>query len=145
MPFVAGVTGNKFGRPRNSGHRQKLFNDLVLPHKEKLINQAIEMALNGNESMLKIFLIHLLPAKPIDEPVAMKLPDGNFTQITTLLNAGAEIIKALSNNEITPDQGRSLLDVLSEQRKNIEAGSLEERINEIEFLLNLRQKEKHHA
>lgn len=145
MPFEPGVTGNKFGRPRNTGHRQKLFNDLVLPYKEKLINQAIEMALNGNEAILKVFLIQLLPTKPSDEPIAIPLPDGNFTQAATLLQSGAEIIKAISNNSLTPEQGRSMLDVLSAQRKNIEAGSLEERINEIEFLLNLRKKEKQYA
>ena len=42
MPFKLGASGNVNGRPRNTGHRQKLFNDLVLPHREKLISQAIE-------------------------------------------------------------------------------------------------------
>lgn len=142
MPFKSGISGNVHGRPRNTGHRQKLFNDLVLPHKEKLINQAIEMALNGNESMLKLFLERILPTKPVDEPIAITLPDNDFTKAITLLNAGAEIIKAISSHDITPEQGKSLLDALSAQRKNIEAGALEERISEIEFLLNLRKKEK---
>lgn len=145
MPFKSGVSGNVQGRPRNTGHRQKLFNDLVLPHREKLINQAIEMALNGNEAMLKLFIERMLPAKPVDDPIAITLPDSDFTQAAALINAGAEIINAISSNEITPEQGRSMLDVLSVQRKNIEAGSLEERINEIEFLLNLRKKEKQYA
>lgn len=145
MPFKLGASGNVNGRPRNTGHRQKLFNDLVLPQREKLLNQAIEMALNGNEAMLKLFLERMLPTKPVDDHIAVTLSDNDFTQAIALLNAGAEVINAISNNDITPEQGRSLLEVLSAQRKNIEAGSLEERVNEIEFLLNLRKSEKKYA
>jgi len=140
--FAVGTTGNKFGRPRNTGHRQKLFNNLVLPHKEKLINQAVEMALNGNEAMLKLFLERMLPTKPIDDPIDIALPDKDLTQADILLEVGANIITAISANEITPEQGKTFLDVISAQRKNIEAGVLTERVTEIEFLLNLRQEKK---
>ena len=142
MVFAVGTTGNKFGRPRNTGHRQKLFNNLVLPHKEKLINQAVEMALNGNEAMLKLFLERMLPTKPIDDPIDIALPDKDLTQADILLEVGANIITAISANEITPEQGKTFLDVISAQRKNIEAGVLTERVTEIEFLLNLRQEKK---
>ena len=145
MVFTVGTTGNKFGRPRNTGHRQKLFNNLVLPHKEKLINQAIKMALNGNEAMLKLFLERMLPTKPIDDPIDIALPDKDLTQADILLEIGAYIIKAISANEITPEQGKTFLDVISAQRKNIEAGVLTQRVTEIEFLLNLRKPEKKHA
>lgn len=145
MPFQAGVSGNKNGRPKNTGCRQKLFNDLVLPHRDKLINQAIDMALNGNETMLKLFLERMLPNKPIDDHTDIDLPSRDFTQASMLLSIGAAIINAIANNEITPAEGQSLLDVLSTQRKNIEASSLEERINEIEFLLYLRKPEKKYA
>ena len=51
----------------------------------------------------------------------------------------------MSNNEITPEQGKTFLEVISAQRKNIEASVLAERVTEIEFLLNLRKPEKKHA
>lgn len=145
MPFQQGSSGNARGRPVNTGHRQKLFNTLVLPHKEKLINQAIEMALNGNESMLKLFLERMLPAKPIDDPLDVTLPNKDFTQADILLEVGADLIRAISNNEITPEQGKAFLEVISSQRKNIEASVLTERVAEIEFLLSLRKQEKKHA
>ena len=58
---------------------------------------------------------------------------------------GANVLKAISNNEITPEQGKTFLDVIAIQRKNIEASVLAERVTEIEFLLNLRKPEKKHA
>jgi len=145
MPFITGTSGNKNGRPLNTGHRQKVFNNLVTPHKEALVAKAIEMALDGNEAMLKLFLDRILPAKPADESIHITLPNRDFTQTELLLEVGADILKAISNNEITPEQGKTFLEVVSAQRKNIEAGVLAERITEIEFSLNLRRQEKNHA
>ena len=80
MPFLPGASGNDKGRPPNSGHRQKLFNSFVLPHREQLIGRAIEMALEGNEAMLKLFLERMLPVKPIDDPIEINLPNKSLTQ-----------------------------------------------------------------
>lgn len=144
MPFQPGTSGNDKGRPKNTGHRQQLFNSLVVPYKEGLIKRAIEMALDSNEAMLKLFLDRMLPAKPVDDPISIALINRDFTKANILLELGSAVLKAISSNEITPEQGKAFLDVISAQRKNIEASTLTERISEIEFLLNLR-KEKNHA
>ncbi len=69
MAFKQGISGNPNGRPKGSGHRLQLFNELVLPHEGELIHKAIQLALAGNEIMLRLFLDRLLPAKPKDEIV----------------------------------------------------------------------------
>ena len=145
MPFQPKVSGNVKGRPKNTGHRQILFNSLVAPFKDKLIDKAINMALSGNEAMLKLFLERILPPKPNDEPININTRERDYTQVGMLLEAGSDILKAISNNEIAPEQGKTFLETISAQRKNIETTTLENRVTEIEFMLKLRKQEKNHA
>lgn len=140
MPFNKGKSGNKNGRPPNTGHRQKLFNSLVVPHKEALITKAIEMAMSGNEQMLRLFLQLMLPVKPTDEPIAdFTLPDVDMTKGASLISVGAEILKGISNKHITPEQGKELISILETQRKLIETTELAARLTEVEHILKKRK------
>jgi len=58
-----------------------------MPHKTALLDKAIELALNGNESMLRLFLERMLPAKPHDEPdcVFLSNPNADSDNIRTLI------------------------------------------------------------
>ena len=67
MAFVKGQSGNVNGRPKGTGYRQEIFEKLVLPQKDMLIATAMDMARNGNENMLKLFIERILPAKPREE------------------------------------------------------------------------------
>lgn len=73
MTFQTGISGNPQGRPRGTGSRQQIFNMLVEPHRDALINTAINLALDGNEAMLRLFLDRILPAKPTSEPINVEL------------------------------------------------------------------------
>ncbi|MDP3705870.1 MAG: hypothetical protein Q8R24_08165 [Legionellaceae bacterium] len=39
------------------------------------IKSFIDMALHGNEAMIRLFLDHMLPAKPTDEPIQIDMTD----------------------------------------------------------------------
>jgi hypothetical protein len=54
MTFQTGTSGNPGGRPRGTGTRQQVFSALVEPHREALFEVAIDMALKGNEAMLRV-------------------------------------------------------------------------------------------
>lgn len=135
MKFESGKSGNPAGRPRGTGMRQQLFSSLVEPHKEALFETAINLALAGSEQMLKLFLERLLPAKPSDDVVAFDLSIGDIKKTDALLTCGEDILKAVANCEITPEEAKRLLSALEMQRKQIESCELSERISSIERIL----------
>lgn len=143
MTFVSGAqwSGNKNGRPKGSGHRQQLFNSLVEPHCEKLFETAINLALAGNEAMLRLFLERMLPSRPVDDEISITQEiDGKRTK--SLLELGNSILKAVAQAEITPDQGSSLMAVIDSQRRNIETCEIDLRLKEVQRTLKQRQPDK---
>jgi hypothetical protein len=139
MAFESGKSGNLKGRPKNTGHRQQLFKTLVEPHKEKLFEVAINLALSGNEPMLRLFLERMLPAKPTQNPVEVTLTQENIAQISYLESYGRDLILAVSNGHISPNDARSLSMLLESHRKLIEQGELTRKLNEIEEAIKVKR------
>ncbi len=139
MTYKIGKTGNPNGRPKGTGHRQQLFTSLVEPHKEKLFETAINLALAGNEPMLRLFLERMLPARPADDAIGFDLPNGDIKRTDTLLACGENILKAVAACDITPEQAKTLLSALEMQRKQIESCELSDRVAAIEQVLKQRK------
>jgi hypothetical protein len=139
MKFQLGESGNPDGRKPGTGHRQQLFKNLVEPYKDELVNTAIKLAINGNEAMLRLFLERMLPCKPVDDGITIEIPKSGSERMEVLLAWGDAILRATSNGEITPDQGRSIMAVIEAQRKNIETSDLTLRLAEIERTLKQRK------
>lgn len=109
MTFEAGISGNPNGRPKGSGSRQQVFQALVMPHKEALFSKALEMALAGNEPMLRLLLERMLPAKPSDEPVVLEMPSmTDFNDIQAINQLGLQSLYAVMQGRITPDEARKV-------------------------------------
>lgn len=142
MKFQTGLSGNPSGRKPGTGHRQQLFNSLVEPHKNALFETAIKLALNGNESMLRLFLERMLPAKPVDDVITVEMPMTDVSKASVLPFWGEAVLLAVSKGDITPDQGNAMMAVIDAQRKNIETSELTLRLTEIERTLKQRKKEK---
>lgn len=129
--FKVGEIHNPVGRPHGTGHRQQAFNALVMPHKRELLSKAVELALAGNEAMLRLFLERMMPAKPIDEHVSLSFP-GNLAEGGSLLQMSAEVFRALANQEITPEQAKTLMAALKIHGTNMLVIDFEKRLTELE-------------
>lgn len=134
--FKAGEINNPNGRPKGTGFRQQMFNDLVLPHKTALLDVAIKKALEGNEAMLRLFLERMLPPKPSGEPVNITLPT-DMLNPESLLPFGAEILKGIERQELTTGQAKVLLQSMKSFRDNFVVQELCQNLNKFKENFNL--------
>ncbi len=102
MTFQTRKSGNPNGRPKGTGTCQQVFSALVEPHQEALFKVAIDMALKGNEAMLRLFLERMLPAKPSDEPIQINMPDYSTSYTQAIPYIGKEALQAVTSGIITP-------------------------------------------
>lgn len=139
MTFKTGESGNPKGRSKGTGHKQRLFNDLVSPHQEDLFTKAIELALDGNEAMLRLFLERLLPAKPQDNAIELNFVSSDISNTNFVLEYGIQILNSLANGQLTPQQAKIIMSSMEIQRKNIETADLVARLEAVEKVLQQRK------
>ena len=132
MTFQTGISGNPSGRPRGTGSRQQIFCALVEPHKEALFKMAIDMALNGNEAMLRLFLERMLPAKPSDEPIQINVPNSNMSYTQAISCVGKEALQAVTSGVITPDEAGRVASLVGANARLIALVELDQRMKALE-------------
>jgi hypothetical protein len=129
VTFQTGKSGNPNGRPRGTGTRQQAFCALVEPHKEALFKVAIDMALKGNEAMLRLFLDRMLPAKPNDEPIQINIPDCSTSYTQTVSSIGKEALLAVMSGVITPDEAGQVASLIGANARLIALTELNQKMD----------------
>jgi len=122
--------GNRAGRTPGTGHRQQAFNALVVPHKKELFDKAIELALAGNEPMLRLLLERMMPAKPVDEPIGLDIS----TELTleNSMEIGKQVLTLVAQQKITPREAKSLFSVVKYFQENIAIIELLEMVKKLQ-------------
>lgn len=125
--FVKGQSGNPQGKPKGLLNHKTRLMMLLGDSEDELYTKALELALEGNEQMLKLLLDRLLPAKPKDNPLDSlgSLPEG-------LSASGRKVLKLMSKGSITPSEGNSVMQGILSQAQLIETDELIERITNLE-------------
>lgn len=135
--FKPGQSGNPEGRPKGIKDKRTLYTETIESHAEELINKALEMALNGDTVMLKIFLERILPAKPKDDVVCIELTGNTPTEKSN------QVIEALNNQYITPSEAMDIMQALAAQVKIYDADEVTKFIRETkEFVATLKERKK---
>lgn len=129
MTFQTGISGNPGGRPKGTATRQQVFSALVEPHKEVLFKVAIDMALKGNEAMLRLFLERMLPAKPNDEPIQINIPDGSSSYTQALSYYGKEALRAVTSGTITPNEASQVASLIGANARLISLVELNQKMD----------------
>jgi len=135
MTFKPGESGNPNGRPKGTTDRRTVFRDMVEPHSIQLVNHAVEMALSGNEAMLRLLLDRLLPAKPKDEPL-----DNLDLSTGSLVERSNNVLSGLDNGTITPHQGNNLLRGLRDHTHIVEIDVIVKELRKLQEQMDLRNK-----
>lgn len=123
--------GNKVGGSKSgSRHRvTKAIEALLEGEAEGLTRKAVDMALEGDTVALRLCLDRLAPPRK-DSLISIRLPKVNG--LKDAVEASASVLDAVSEGEITPDEGARVLSLLSAHKALIETCDLEARITALE-------------
>lgn len=129
-PFQKGQSGNPKGMAKGTRHKATMAVLALLDGEgEALTRKAVEMALAGDTTALRLCLERLCPARK-EAPLSISLPDlagaGDLPKIT------AAILRAASEGEITPGEAQALAGLVESHRKAVEVADLETRLAALE-------------
>ena len=118
------------GSKAGSRHRvTKAIEALLEGEAEELTRKAVEMALEGDTVALRLCLDRLAPPRK-DSPISIRLP--KVYDLKDAVDASTSVLDAVSEGEITPDEGVRVLSLLSAHKALIETCDLEARITALE-------------
>ena len=128
--WAKGTSGNPGGRPKGSRNQATLAMESLLEGAaEKLINKALELALEGDMAALKLCLERILPVRR-DRPIQLDLPPTEtIDQIAVAL---AAVVRAIADGQITPAEGAIISDILVKKLKAVEMEQIESRLMKVE-------------
>jgi hypothetical protein len=123
------ASGNA-GRPKGSRHKTTLAIQALLDGEgEALTRKAIDMALAGDTTALRLCLERIAPPRK-DAPVRFDLPPMEGAQ-----NAAAAmgaILASVASGDLTPSEATGIAGLVEAYRKALETTELETRIKTLE-------------
>lgn len=126
--FQKGTSGNPKGKPPGAKDKRTELRELLRPHAAELLQKAVDMALDGDPSALRMCLDRLIPTvKAMSEPISVTLPT-----IGTLAEQSAAIYQAVARGEIGTDEGAAMMQLLQGQARITEFTELVTRIEILE-------------
>lgn len=125
-PFEAGNPG----RPKGARHKvTRAIEDILDGDAEKLTRKAIQLALRGDTTALRLCMERLAPARK-SRSVRLDLP-----RVVSPADASAamtEIVAAVGSGEIDPDEAQVLAALIEAKRRSLETTDLAERLARLE-------------
>ena len=124
-------TGNKFGRGRPPGSRNKktlLIEELLDENSESLLHKALDLAQQGNVPMLRLLLDRVLPRSK-DAPVRIgPLPMDTPAEV---VQAQAKLMRELVLGKLTPNQAEQIFSLMGRYRQLLEFQNIGQRIRAV--------------
>lgn len=136
--FKKGQSGNPQGKPKGARNKSTLAAEALLEGSlDKICKRVEEEALNGNMQAAKMILDRFIPVRK-DRVIKIDLP--MISTYEDVLLAIGYVVTAVGNGTISPSEGESLSRTIDLYSKALETNQLEQRLNELESLLNLERK-----
>lgn len=118
------------GRPAGARHKTTVaVLSLLDGQGEALAQKAVEMALEGDTTALRLCIERIAPTRK-DGPVSFALPSMKRAQ--DAVTGAAAILMAVSSGELTPTEGAQVMALVETYRRTLEVTELEERIAKLE-------------
>ena len=103
--------------------------DLLDGQAEALTQRAVELALAGDTTALRLCLERLAPPRK-DAPVEFSLPPMKTAR--DAVQAAAAIVQAVAGGELTPLEAAQVMSLIDSFRRTLETSELEVRIAALE-------------
>lgn len=128
--FRPGQSGNPAGKAKGTRHRTTLAIEALLEGEaETLTRKAIDLALNGDMTALRLCMDRLVPVRR-DRPVMFDLPRiGGAGEVKAATEA---VLDAVSSGELTPGEAAEIGKLIDTHLKAIEVSDFEDRLNKLE-------------
>jgi hypothetical protein len=127
-PFPKGRSGNPVGRRFGSRNKSTMAAQLLLAGEaEALTRKAVELALTGDPTALRLCLERILPR---DRAVAFALPP--IRSAADVAGAMGAVTAALSRGIITPGEAEAIARVITTFVRTIETSDFERRLQMVE-------------
>lgn len=128
--FKKGVSGNPQGCPSGSRNRSTIMLQKLLEGQaEAIINKAIELANDGDSTMIRLCMERLLPPRR-SFPVKVTLPE--FNDVSDMPAVTKAVAKATSTGELTPEEADKIMRVFDRHLKALELADIESRLQALE-------------
>ena len=130
MPFRKGQSGNPSGRQPGSRNKATLAVEALLDGEaEALTRKAVELALAGDTTALRLCLDRLAPPRK-GRPITLEI--GDVKCLNDLSTVQGEVVAALARGELTPEEAVDVASVVEKLGQAWEGRDLEERIQALE-------------
>ena len=118
------------GRPPGARHKTtRAALALLEGEAEGLSRKAVEMALNGDTTALRLCLERIAPAKK-DAPVQVDLPP--MKSAADAARAAGAVLDAVALGDLTPTEGSHVMGLVEGFRRTLETTELEARVVALE-------------
>jgi len=125
-----GTSGNPQGRPRGARNRTTLAVQALLDGEaEKLTRLCIKRALKGDPVALRLCIERLLPPMRVR---SIQLTISPPTTIHEIVPAMGQVVRAMSEGNINPQEASILIDMFSRFQNAIEGSDIEGRVVALE-------------
>ena len=118
------------GRPKGSRNKTTIAcENLMEGEAEGLTRKVIELAHSGNSVALRLCIERIYPIRK-GRLINLDLP--MLENATGIVVALRDILNAVSEGEITPDEGSIVCNLLEIQRRAVETAEIEKRVEVLE-------------
>jgi len=123
-------TAGNPGRPKGARHKATVAALALLDGQaEALTQRAVQLALDGDTTALRLCLERLVPPRR-DAPIAFTLP-AMQSAVDAAMAAGA-VLQATAAGDLTPTEGAAMMGLVDAFRKALETSELETRLAALE-------------